>query len=127
VTAETVLVIDYEQNIRQLVVSLLDGAGYQVFQAESAESALRILEQLNVNLVICNTEMPDMSGVELALRAQEAQPDLKVLLTTGHIRPDQPAASRPAKPGVFEQPLRPEVLLTEIRRILRDPDREHTA
>lgn len=114
--AETVLVVDYETNIRRLVVGLLEGAGYEVFDVDSAEGALTVLRNRKVDLLLCNAVMPEMSGVELALLGQEHRPEMKVLLTTGHLRDEK--ISAPGNTRLLEQPFRPDVLLLEIRRLL---------
>ena len=63
---ETVLVVDDEKNIRRTLQLVLEGEGYQVLGAETAEQALAILAspETPVDLAIFDVKLPDMSGLE---------------------------------------------------------------
>ncbi len=117
---ETILVVDYEEELRQLILGILQDAGYDVVHADSPEAALEILGRGAVNLLLCNAVMAGATGIELSLRAQELQPEIRVLLTTGQIRDDSIGGLEPERTALMEHPVRPQMLLAEVRRILSD-------
>jgi len=91
--ARTVLVVDDEQVVRLVVRRFLQRSGWTVVEAESAEQAIAMLDGVLVpDLVICDLNLPGVSGAELCLRITERQPSLasRLVLTSG----DPGSASR---------------------------------
>ncbi len=78
-----ILVIDDEQVIRQLVLEILETAGYDVTGAESAERALALLDREEFDLVVSDVVMPGLSGLELLEAVRERRASLPVVLVTG--------------------------------------------
>lgn len=83
---ETILVVEDEEDVRQLADRLLRSLGYRTFQAGDGESALAILErEPDVALLFTDVVLPGgMSGPDIARRAQASRPKLKVLYTSGY-------------------------------------------
>jgi CheY-like chemotaxis protein len=83
--ATTILVAEDEALVRELIVCELDDAGFLVLEAGSAEEALEILEQRNVDLLFTDIRMPGrMDGWDLAEEARRRDPAIKVVYTTGY-------------------------------------------
>jgi DNA-binding NtrC family response regulator len=78
-----ILVIDDEEVIRGLVIEILETAGDEVTGAESAESALALLENDDFDLVVSDVIMPGLSGLELLDAVRTRRASLPVLLVTG--------------------------------------------
>jgi CheY-like chemotaxis protein len=80
-----ILVVDDEKEIRELVRTLLERAGYRVSEAASAEAALRILEErmLEPHLLLTDIVMPGMNGLALAAQAHHLRPSMPVIFMTG--------------------------------------------
>ena len=84
---EVVLVVEDDERVRALSVEALKELGYSVVEASGPSQALRMLDEgQRVNLLFTDVVMPDMSGRQLADRAREKRPKLKVLYTTGYTR-----------------------------------------
>jgi len=86
---ETVLVCEDDDDVRAYTVELLGELGYHVLEAHDGAATLRLIEQpgRRVDLLFTDVVLPGgMSGAELARRARELRPDLKVLFTTGYAR-----------------------------------------
>jgi signal transduction histidine kinase/CheY-like chemotaxis protein len=84
---EVILVVEDDEKIRFLSVEALRDFGYTVVQAGDASQALAVLAVTpRVDLLFTDIVMPDMNGRQLADKAREARPDLKVLYTTGFTR-----------------------------------------
>ena len=80
----TILVVDDDGEVREIVAEFLIDSGHRVLQADGGLSALRILQTApNVDLVITDVIMPDISGIELADQITRDRRDLKVILISG--------------------------------------------
>jgi signal transduction histidine kinase len=97
----TVLLVDDENLVRGSTAEMLADLGYRVVEAESAEVALRKLdEQIHVDILITDHLMPGMTGTELVLAAHNRQPALPVLIISGYAEVEgiAPELSRLTKP-----------------------------
>jgi len=79
----TVLVIDDELVIRELVMEILESAGHDVTGADSAERALALLDTNEFDLVVSDVVMPGLSGIELLEAVNAHRASLPVVLVTG--------------------------------------------
>lgn len=83
--ALVVLAVDDDSLVLMNTVALLEDLGHQVFEAWSGEEALAIFErEPDIDLLITDQAMPNMTGVELASRVLELRPRLPVILATGY-------------------------------------------
>jgi DNA-binding NtrC family response regulator len=80
----TILVVDDDPGIRQVLADLLGSAGYRILPASNGEEALLKLEGGDVDLVISDDKMPGMSGRELLWECVRRWPGLPVILLTGY-------------------------------------------
>lgn len=82
---ETVLVVEDEPVIRNLIVEVLQELGYHALEAVDGPSGLRILQsRVPIDLVVTDVGLPGLNGRQLADHARETRPDLKVLFITGY-------------------------------------------
>ncbi|MCA9692758.1 MAG: response regulator [Myxococcales bacterium] len=81
-----VLVVDDEQLIRELIVAMLEGSGYEVIAAADGLEAIAVAERYPrpIAAVVTDVVMPRMSGRELVERLCESRPGLEVLFMSGH-------------------------------------------
>jgi two-component system chemotaxis response regulator CheY len=83
--AKTILVIDDSASLRQVVKMALNGAGYDVIEAGDGQAALALLDGRQVNMAVCDVNMPIMNGIEF-VKAAKALPGYKfmpiLMLTT---------------------------------------------
>ena len=83
--AKTILVIDDSASLRQVVKMALTGAGYNVIEACDGQAALNLLDGRQVNMAVCDVNMPIMNGIEF-VRAAKLLPAYKfmpiLMLTT---------------------------------------------
>jgi DNA-binding response OmpR family regulator len=85
-----ILVVDDEENIRELYRDELSEEGYEVELAEDGYEALKKVEMFCPDLVTLDVKMPGIDGLEVLRRIREANPSLPVLLLTafGEFRQD---------------------------------------
>jgi CheY-like chemotaxis protein len=81
----TILVADDDENVRELVVAMLEELGYRVIAAEDGRAALAVIQRGEpFDLMVADVVMPGMSGVEVAKRARADGRKLRVLFATGY-------------------------------------------
>jgi CheY-like chemotaxis protein len=80
----TVLVVDDDSLVTDLIGRVLEKQDYRVLRAQDAESALSILQQHEVDIMITDIQMPGRNGLELTKLARERQPNLSILVMTGN-------------------------------------------
>lgn len=119
----TFLVVDDNRTVLEVVSRLVVAAGYRVVPAESAETALALLEHEPVDAAIVDVDLPGMNGVALcrALHAHAASRgrNCAVWLMTGMIRPELSAAAEQAGAlGVLAKPFTRAELLACLERML---------
>ncbi len=118
---ETVLVVEDEEDVRQLVVQVLEAHGYLVSSARDWIEAFGIAKTLGgrINLLLTDVVMPQMSGREVAASLTPLCPGMQVLYMSGY------ADSAIVQHGVLEpginfiqKPFSPDALLRAIRKVL---------
>jgi len=84
-SATTILAVDDDRGILNLLESVLQSAGYSVLLADGGRSAIQLFEECTttVHLLLTDVIMPDLTGPVVAERLLERQPDLRVLFMSG--------------------------------------------
>jgi CheY-like chemotaxis protein len=118
---ETILVIDDDRMVLGLVDSMLTRYGYTVVTATSGEEALRLFENIQVDLALVDVVMPDMNGVGVVERIHELRPGLPILLFSGYSEEDslRPMFARSAP--FIAKPFTSLQLTRKIREVLDTP------
>jgi len=83
---ETILIVDDEEAVRELVARVLGEQGYRILVASDGESALKMCESYrdDVDVILTDVVMPRMSGKELAEKALKLKPEAKVIYMSGY-------------------------------------------
>jgi PAS domain S-box-containing protein len=85
---ETVLIVEDEPDLMDVASSLFISMGYQVVTASSGKEAVAVLDSRDVDILFTDVIMPHgMNGIELATRARERYPDMKIILASGYPLP----------------------------------------
>mgnify|MGYP000844639364 FL=1 len=119
--AESILVVDDEQALRQVAERMLSGAGYQVRAADSGEAALELLAASPAwpDLIILDLGMPGMGGLACLDEILSRQPEQFVLIASGYASSDQVRQSlENGAAGFVAKPFRRVELLGAVRRLL---------
>ena len=111
------LIVDDEQSIRKLCVTVGEALGFVCLEAESGESALSLLEEQPVHMVLSDMVMPRMSGLEFLERVKKLLPRTEVALMTGHGSIE--TAVQAMKLGAYDYITKPFSPLEELRLFLR--------
>lgn len=88
---ETILLVDDENLLRELTQEFLTEAGYAVLTAEDGQKALAVYQEAGngIDLVILDLIMPELSGAECFEELRKINPEVKVLVASGHVASDQ--------------------------------------
>lgn len=121
-SGKTILIVEDEAAIRQMVVMALERADYSVIEAADAEAALSIIHDHLPDLVLLDWMMPGMSGIELArrLRRDEYSRELPIILLTA--RSEEDDRIRGFDSGADDyvvKPFSPRELIARIKAVLR--------
>jgi PAS domain S-box-containing protein len=86
---ETLLLVEDEEGVRELVREMLELSGYHVLEASMPSMAERISREYagSISLMLTDVVMPEMTGLELAARLQARRPDLQVMFMSGYPEP----------------------------------------
>jgi CheY-like chemotaxis protein len=100
----TILAVDDDELVLLNTADMLSEHGHRVLSARSAGDALVMLGQMNVDLVITDHAMPQMTGVQLAERLRQSHPGLPVILVSGYAElPPEAAVDLPRLAKPFSQ------------------------
>jgi PAS domain S-box-containing protein len=120
--SETVLLVEDEESVRELVRETLASKGYKVMEAGDGEAGLSLAEAHhgNIDLLITDVVMPGIGGCELAQRVSAARPDIKVLYLSGYTE-DAIVHQGALEPGTafLQKPFTLQVLARKVRDVLR--------
>ncbi|MEW6321372.1 MAG: ATP-binding protein [Acidobacteriota bacterium] len=117
----TVLVVEDDAGVRELVHDVLVRTGFRVLEAHDGTSALEQLEahRGSIRLVLTDVVMPGISGYELARRVKAERPELAVLFMTGYAEPGPFDLDTLAAGPVLQKPFSPRMLAEAVRAALR--------
>lgn len=105
VLAAKLLVVDDEEEIRQVLQEYLTAKGYRVSTARDGVQALEVIERDRPSLVLLDVRLPGMSGVELLQKIRSLDPEVGVIMLTGN--DDVELARRTLKLGAFDYVRKP--------------------
>ncbi len=120
---ETVLVVDDEAEVRNLVSEMLRFYGYKVMEAPNAANALMIFEKYKetIDIVLTDVVMPQMSGLDLVEKLLPNYPDTKVLFMSGYT--DNVIVEHgllDKNKNFIQKPFNAKALIQKVREILND-------
>ena len=101
----TILIVDDEANLLEVLAVALENMGYGTVTAETAEEALAVLEEREVHLVLSDLRLPGLSGRELMEKVKAANPDLPVVIMTAYASLKE--AVEIIKEGAFDYTVKP--------------------
>jgi len=116
----TLLIADDEPNIRKTLARVLSLEGYHLLQAGNGREALECLRQNAVDLVLLDVLMPELDGLQALGALREEQPDVPVIMMSGHATIESAVqATRLGALDFLEKPLSTDKLLLAVSNALR--------
>ena len=118
--ALSVLLVEDDDDNRELMGEVLDAAGYRVLSASSGQEALKTLSEHSVDVVVTDVGMPGMGGLELARAAKAIAPTVPVVVVTGWAeREDITSARGHEVDAVLIKPVDPDALTSTVGEVAR--------
>ena len=115
-----ILLAEDDIDMRRFLVKALQNAGFDVISYDNGLAAYQRLREEPFELLLTDIVMPEMDGIELARRATEIDPDLKVMFITGFaavaLNPDSKA---PKDAKVLSKPFHLRDLVNEVEKMLQ--------
>jgi diguanylate cyclase (GGDEF)-like protein len=124
---KTLLLVDDDADVLDLLESLLHQDGYRILTAQSGEEGLELLALNEVHVVVCDQRMPTMSGSQFLDRVKDLHPDTLRIILSGYADFESiiDAINRGAIYRFYKKPWRGDVIRGDIRDAFRDYDRLH--
>lgn len=120
-----ILIVDDEQDVRDIFQNRLEKAGYNTLMAENGQDAIDILRSednmVNVGVIFCDIRMPKVNGIECIDFLKREAPGIPVVVVTGY--PDAETAKDLMKRGVKQylvKPLDKEKMLDIVEKIVSE-------
>ena len=114
-----ILLAEDDEDLRRFLVNALEKAGHAVTSFGEGASAFEEIKQVTFDLLLTDIVMPEMDGIELARRAAELDPALKIMFITGFaavaLNPDSKA---PKDAKVLSKPFHLRDLVNEVNRLM---------
>ncbi|AGF74448.1 response regulator [Bartonella australis AUST/NH1] len=114
-----ILLAEDDNDMRRFLTKALERAGYDVTDFDNGASAYKRLQEEPFSLLLTDIVMPEMDGIELARRATEIDPDLRVMFITGFAAVALNSNSdAPPDAKVLSKPFHLRELVSEVEKIL---------
>lgn len=111
------LIVDDEQSIRKLCITVGEALGFACIEGDSGETALALLEEQPAHIILTDMVMPNMSGLEFLEKVKKMFPRTEVAVMTGHGSVE--TAVQAMKLGAYDYISKPFPTLDELRLLLR--------
>jgi two-component system cell cycle response regulator CpdR len=116
---QRILLAEDDDSMRRFLVRALEKAGYQVEAFGDGAEAYECLQQQSFTMLLTDIVMPEMDGIELARRAAEIDPGMRIMFITGFaavaLHPDNRA---PKDARILSKPIHLKDLVREVDRML---------
>ena len=114
-----ILLAEDDESMRRFLVKALERAGHHVVAFDNGAEAYEALQATRFTLLLTDIVMPEMDGIELAKRASELHPEMKIMFITGFaavaLHPDSKA---PRQARILSKPVHLRELVHEVDRLL---------
>ena len=123
IESATVLVVDDDPVLTNIVAEQISLFGYQPVMASSGKEALKIASRkTKIDLLLTDVMMPEMNGVELARQIVTMFPEIKILFMSGYICPSiAQYGIQDSENAYLQKPFTQNTLITKMRNVLVDP------
>jgi two-component system cell cycle response regulator CpdR len=114
-----ILLAEDDTDMRRFLVKALQNTGYEVISYDNGLSAYERLREEPFELLLTDIVMPEMDGIELARRASELDPDIKIMFITGFAAVALNSDSQaPKNAKVLSKPVHLRDLVNEVQKML---------
>ena len=113
-----ILLAEDEDSVRSFLTRALQRAGYEVTSCADGDTAILALDNGPYDLLLTDIVMPGADGIEVAKKAAQIQPDLKIMFITGFAAVALNAQKASPNAKVLEKPVHLREIVTEVERLI---------
>ena len=114
-----IILAEDDEDMRRFLVKALEKAGHDVTSFGEGASAFEEIKQTSFDLLLTDIVMPEMDGIELARRASELDPSLKIMFITGFAAVTLNSDQQPPKDArILSKPFHLRDLVNEVERMM---------
>ena len=117
-----ILLAEDDDSMRVYLARALERTGYHVVAVDNGRAALPLLESEPFDLLLTDIVMPEMDGIELAQKAAEIAPDIRVMFITGFAAVALKAGRKTPDAKVLSKPFHLRDLVAEVERMFLSED-----
>jgi two-component system cell cycle response regulator CpdR len=117
-----ILLAEDDESMRVYLARALERTGYHVVAVDNGLAALPLLESEPFDLLLTDIVMPEMDGIELAQKAAEIAPDIRVMFITGFAAVALKAGRKTPDAKVLSKPFHLRDLVAEVERMFMTED-----
>ena len=117
---QTILLAEDDDSMRRFLAKALERAGYDVVSYGNGAEAFQGLRERPVTLLLTDIVMPEMDGIELAKRAAELNPEMKIMFITGFaaVALQHYSDAAPSRTRILSKPIHLKDLVREVDKML---------
>ncbi|MBB3909483.1 cell cycle two-component system response regulator CpdR [Sphingomonas desiccabilis] len=115
-----ILLAEDDQVMREYLARALERSGYRVAAVDRGTAALPLLESERFDLLLTDIVMPEMDGIELAQKAQEIAPEMRVMFITGFAAVTLKAGKAVPQARVLSKPFHLRDLVREVDQLFAE-------
>jgi DNA-binding NtrC family response regulator len=120
------LIVDDDQEVRDMLSSILESEGFSVEAVENGEKAIKVCEKSPFDVALIDVDLPDVKGTELLIRLRAIQPKMVKIIITGHPSIENAAKAVNEKAdGYVLKPFIVVELLEMMRRLVAEKQNEY--
>ena len=124
----TVLVVEDDPKMSELLTSILENESYMVETASNGKDAIKACKKFPIDVALIDVELPDMKGTMLLNALKELQPKMVRIIVTGYASIENAVTAVNEKAdGYILKPFDPAYLLEMIRKLINDKTNEYLA
>lgn len=118
----TILVVDDDVGVRDVLRSMLEATGYRVLLAENGKEAMKALKAEEADLILTDLVMPEQEGIETIKALRQEYPGIRVIAMSGAFGGDYlRIAAYLGAHGTLAKPIQMDALLKLVGEVLRKP------
>lgn len=123
---ESVLIIDDDADVRRMLTSILEDAGYSVEAVDNGREAIKTCERLPFDVALVDINLPDVKGTALLHELKRIQPRMVKIIVTGEPSVENAVKALYEKAdGFITKPFDPQDLLDTVKKLLAEKKNEY--
>ena len=121
--ANTILVVEDNESIRELMIAIFSDTGYEIYQARDGKEALKMVSKHNPDVVLLDIQLPEINGFDVceSIKCNQVSLHTKILMISSQSQKfDLQKAKEVGADGYIIKPFRPNTLIEKVEALLQE-------